>query len=160
VAAQLNPFYDLASRAIFRYDGTLDKLVGDQVMGFFGAPIGRDDHARRAVATAREILDAVSGLGTTERLSVGVGIASGEAFVGNVGGGDVTDYTVLGDTVNVAARLQGEAASGEILVSEETYAAVATEFPYAKRQELVLKGKSGAVIAWEIMQDWPRRGSA
>jgi adenylate cyclase len=63
VAVQLNRFYELASRAIFRYDGTLDKLVGDQVMGFFGAPIGRDDHAGRAVATAREILEAVSGSG-------------------------------------------------------------------------------------------------
>jgi adenylate cyclase len=100
VAVQLNHFYELASCAIFRYDGTLDKLVGDQVMGFFGAPIGRDDHAGRAVATARGILEAVSGLGTMEGWSVGVGITSGEAFVGNVGGGDMTDDTVLGGTVN------------------------------------------------------------
>ena len=56
VAVQLNRFYDVASKAIFRHDGTLDKLVGDQVMGFFGAPIGRDDHAKRAVKTAREIM--------------------------------------------------------------------------------------------------------
>ena len=157
VALQLNRFYELASRAIFRRDGTLDKLVGDQVMGFFGAPIGRDDHARRAVATAREILRSVQELEAGDGLNVGIGISSGAAFVGNVGGGEVTDYTVVGDTVNVAARLQGAAAAGEILIAEETYAQVASDFPYARRQELSLKGKSGSVIAWEITRDRLRR---
>jgi adenylate cyclase len=126
-------------------------------MAFFGAPIGRDDHAERAVATGREIMRAVRAPEAGESWSVGIGISTGEAFVGNVGGGEVADYTVLGDTVNVAARLQGEAASGEILVANETYASVATEFPYAKRRELLLKGKSEPVIAWEIMRDALRR---
>jgi len=67
--------------------------------------------------------------------------------VGNVGEGAVTDYTVLGDTVNVAARLQGAAASGEILVTEETYAHVETDFPNASSRELDLKGKSEPVRA-------------
>lgn len=87
-----------------------------------------------------------------ERLGIGIGIATGEAFVGNVGGGEVVDYTVIGDTVNVAARLQSEAAAGEILISRETYARVVMEFPFAKRHELLLKGKSQPVIAWEIGQ--------
>jgi adenylate cyclase len=152
VAVQFNRFYDVASKAIFRHDGTLDKLVGDQVMGFFGAPIGRDDHAKRAVKTAREIMRNVAA-GSGEPLGIGIGISTGEAFVGNVGGGEVTDYTVLGDTVNVAARLQGEAASGEILVAQETYSQIVTEFPHAKRHELLLKGKSEPVIAWEIARD-------
>jgi adenylate cyclase len=157
VALQLNRFYEIASRAIFRQDGTLDKLVGDQVMGFFGAPIGRDDHSRRAVATAQEIVCGVQELGPESSLAVGIGIASGEAFVGNVGSGDVTDYTALGDTVNVAARLQGEAAAGEILIAEETHRQIASDFPHAKRRELLLKGKSDAVIAWEITQERFRR---
>ena len=80
-------------------------------------------------------------------LRVGAGIASGDAFVGNVGGGAVTDYTVLGDTVNVAARLQGAAASGEILVTEETYRHVESEFPNAPSRDLELKGKSEPVRA-------------
>jgi len=63
----------------------------------------------------------------------------------------VTDYTVLGDTVNVAARLQGEAAAGEILITDETYASVRNVFPSAARRELVLKGKSEPVIAWQIV---------
>jgi adenylate cyclase len=62
----------------------------------------------------------------------------------------VTDYTVLGDTVNVAARLQGEAAAGEILISQETYSQVASEFPCATRRELLLKGKSEPVVAWQV----------
>jgi len=150
VAAQLNRFYELASNAIFRHDGTLDKLVGDQVMAFFGAPIQHVDHARRAVETAVEILRDVMDPAAQIGLRVGAGISSGEAFVGNVGGGDVTDYTVLGDTVNVAARLQGEAAAGEILVSDETYASVGDLFSKASRRELLLKGKSEPVIAWQI----------
>ena len=66
-----------------------------------------------------------------EHLHIGAGIATGEAFVGSVGEGAVTDYTVLGDTVNVAARLRGVAASGEILLTEETYSHVDSEFPNA-----------------------------
>jgi adenylate cyclase len=150
VAVRLNRFYEVASRAIFRQDGTLDKLVGDQVMAFFGAPLQRPDHADRAVRTAREIMARVTAASTDLDLSLGIGIASGEAFVGNVGGSGITDYTVLGDTVNVAARLQGEAASGEILITDQTYARVAGKFPHAARRELSLKGKSAPVIAWEI----------
>lgn len=119
-------------------------------MGFFGAPISRKDHPDRAVATAREIMRESLAAASIERFAIGIGIATGEAFVGNVGGGQITDYTVLGDTVNVAARLQSEAAAGEILISQDTYAQVASDFPHAKRRELVLKGKSEPVIAWEI----------
>lgn len=150
MATQLNRFYKTASNAIFRHDGTLDKLVGDQVMGFFGAPIGRNDHAKRAVATAGEIMRESSAAVSAERFGIGIGIATGEAFVG---GGEVADYTVIGDTVNVAARLQSEAAAGEILISQETYVRVVMELPYSKRHELLLKGKSEPVIAWEITQD-------
>jgi adenylate cyclase len=85
-----------------------------------------------------------------DRFKVGIGISTGTAFVGNVGAKDVTDYTVLGDTVNVAARLQGAAAPGEILIAQETFAQVEKQFPNATRRELELKGKSDTVIAWEI----------
>ena len=145
VAERLNKFYALASDAVFRRDGTVDKLVGDQVMAFFGAPVHKHDHARRAVETALEIVRGV--MAQEEGLQVGGGVATGEAFVGNVGGGGVVDYTVLGDTVNVAARLQGAAAAGEILLTEESYAPVAEQFPDAGKRELDLKGKSAVVVA-------------
>lgn len=159
IAERLNGFYEVASRAIFRYDGTLDKLVGDQVMAFFGPPLDHEDHARRAVATAVEIMSAVSQFGDDEKLAIGLGITTGEAFVGNVGGGEVTDYTVLGDTVNVAARLEAQAAPGEILIAQQTYDAIAAEFPGAERRELLLKGKSETVIAWQIAPSAASRSS-
>jgi hypothetical protein len=96
VASRLNRFYSLASNTIFDYDGTLDKLVGDQVMAFFGAPLYTKDHPERAVEAALQIISGMSGLAQIEHLQVGAGIATGEAFVGNVGEGAVTDYTVLG----------------------------------------------------------------
>ena len=145
VAERLNKFYALASDAVFRRDGTVDKLVGDQVMAFFGAPVHQHDHARRAVETALEIVGSV--MAEEEGLQVGGGVATGEAFVGNVGGGGVVDYTVLGDTVNVAARLQGAAAAGEILLTEDSYAAVKDQYLNAPTRDLELKGKSGTVTA-------------
>jgi adenylate cyclase len=147
VVERLNRFYSLATNAVFEYDGTVDKLVGDQVMAFFGAPVHAEDHPRRAIETAITIMRGVGELAKEHALEVGAGIATGEAFVGNVGGGGVTDYTVLGDTVNVAARLQGAAAPGEILVTQESYTFVESEFPSAPRRELELKGKSGTVVA-------------
>jgi len=151
VAQRLNRFYLLASKAIFDDDGTLDKLVGDQVMAFFGAPLYAEDHPARAVQVAVRILQGTHDLAQADGLYVGAGIATGEAFVGNVGGGEVTDYTVLGDTVNVAARLQGAAAAGEILVTEETYAAVAPKFPDLPPREIELRGKSEPVRARAIV---------
>jgi adenylate cyclase len=145
VAERLNRFYKLATDAVFERDGTLDKMVGDQVMAFFGAPVHQHNHERRAVETAVEIVRGV--MAAEEGLQVGAGVASGEAFVGNVGSGGVTDYTALGDTVNIAARLQGAAAAGEILLTEETYAAVKDQFPRAATRDLELKGKSGTVTA-------------
>jgi adenylate cyclase len=150
VAAHLNRFYDIATQAIFRHDGTLDKLVGDGVMAFFGAPWHWHDHPKRAVETALAILRGVSAMAEKDRLNVGIGISTGEAFVGNVGAADVTDYTVLGDTVNVAARLQGAALPGEILLGRETYAYVKGWFPDATRKELDLKGKTDPVEAWSV----------
>lgn len=150
VATRLNRFYDIATQAIFRHDGTLDKLVGDEVMAFFGAPLHWRDHPRRAVTAALEILRDVGALAEQDRLLIGIGISTGQAFVGNVGGKDFTDYTVLGDTVNVAARLQGAAAPGEVLLADETFQPVAGQFPKAARRELALKGKTDSVIAWEI----------
>ena len=147
VAERLNHFYALATNAVFHFDGTLDKLVGDQVMAFFGAPVYEHDHPRRAVESALKIMRGVMALGAEKALQVGAGVATGEAFVGNVGEGATKDYTVLGDTVNVAARLQGAAAPGEILLTQESYAFVEAQFPNAPRRELELKGKSGTVVA-------------
>jgi adenylate cyclase len=117
-------------------------------MAFFGAPLSAQDHPRRAVTTGLKILRRMNELIPDHQLQVGAGIASGEAFVGNVGGGTVTDYTVIGDTVNIAARLQSAAGPGELLVSERTYAQVASQFPAAPSVDLELKGKNLPIRAW------------
>ncbi|MEK7215388.1 MAG: adenylate/guanylate cyclase domain-containing protein [Chloroflexota bacterium] len=145
LAARLNRFYWLATDAVFRFDGTLDKLVGDEVMAFFGSPFHVDDHPHRAVSAARAILEGMAQQEPSLHLPVGAGIATGEAFVGNVGRDDVKDFTVLGDVVNTAARLQAEAAPGELIMTEETYAHVSKEFPDAEPRTLELKGKSRPV---------------
>lgn len=153
VATHLNRFYRVAANAVFDQDGTLDKLIGDAVMAFFGHPIHYMDHPRRAIEAARVILHGVAAVGGDEPLMVGAGVACGEAYVGNVGEGEVQDFTVLGDVVNVAARLQALAAPGELLVTEEAYAAVRDLYPDAPQRELEVKGKSQPVPA-RVLNVW------
>jgi adenylate cyclase len=118
-AALLNRFYRVATDTLVRHDAVIDKLIGDEVMAFFVRGISGPGYRRRAVDAGIELLSAV-GYGTPEGpwLSMGVAVNAGLAYVGNVGDA-VTDFTALGDTVNVAARMQGEAASGELLIREE-----------------------------------------
>ena len=154
--SRLNPFYSLAAREVFAMDGTLDKMVGDQVMAFFGAPFKPEDHAIRAVRVA---LNIVSGLdkiaGEEAELPVGGGVATGEVYMGNVGEGEVRDFTVIGDAVNIAARLQAAAGPGEVLVTEETYLAVSTEFATSGQRTLELKGKEAPLVAYALRLQRP-----
>jgi adenylate cyclase len=115
-AALMGRFYETATRTLLRHDAVIDKLIGDEVMAFFVQGISGPEYRRRAVLAGLDLLRAV-GYGTPEGpwLEVGLGINAGVAFVGNVGG-EVTDFTALGDAVNVAARLQSHAAGGQLLV--------------------------------------------
>jgi adenylate cyclase len=140
---RLNRFYNLAAQTVFRLDGTLDKLIGDQVMAFFGAPFRSEDHQARAVQAALDIVSAVEAMaGDGESLHVGGGVATGEMFMGNVGEGEVQDITVIGDVVNTPARVQAAAGPGEVLATEETYRQVAQRFADAPQRILEVKGKS------------------
>ena len=146
LVARLNRFYELATQAVLAFDGTLDKMVGDQVMAFFGPPFRPKDHPRRAVRAALDIVASVGSMDADgEGFRVGAGIGTGEAFVGNVGEEGVRDFTAIGDVVNTAARLQGEAKPGEVLIMETTYLPVAADFPDAPQRSLTLKGKSEPV---------------
>ena len=158
VVVRLNRFYSLAAQAVFDLDGTLDKMVGDQVMAFFGAPFRPKDHAQRAVQAAMDIVTSVQTTGEeSESLPVGGGVGTGQALVGNVAEGEIRDFTAIGDVVNTAARLQGEAQSGEVLVMEETYAPVAALFPDAPQRTLKLKGKAEPVVA-RVLQASSQKG--
>jgi adenylate cyclase len=160
IAAHLNHFYSVATSIFARHDAVIDKLVGDEVMALWHPGFaGKDLYISKMVAAAKELLRAVGfGSGEEPWLPLGLGLDAGQAFVGNVGEGSVKDFTALGDVVNTAARLQGQAKPGEIVMSERVYeAAGATLFPDARRVQLDLKGKSEAVAA-RIAELAARRG--
>ncbi len=144
-AELLNRFYATATEVILRHDGLVDKLIGDEAMALFIPGVAGPDYRRRALSAARELLEAV-GYGSPGGpwLQVGVGLNAGEAFVGNVGGA-VVDFTALGDAVNVAARLQGDAGPGELIVNAGLLEDLDAELPQARHRELDARGRGEAV---------------
>lgn len=122
----LNECMERLSRAVDAEGGVVDKFIGDEIMAVFGAPVVQEDHARRAVRAALRMREGITEINEARAtsgkapLGLGIGIASGIAVAGNMGSADRLNYTVLGETVNLAARLTDEAAAGDILVSEGT----------------------------------------
>jgi adenylate cyclase len=148
VARHLNRFYAVATRVLAGHDAVIDKLVGDEVMALWlPGYAGREEYIAKMVAAAEELLRAVGFGGEGEPwLPLGLGLDHGFAFVGNVGSGEVKDFTALGDVVNTAARLQAQAKPGQIVMSERVYQEAATvRFPEAPMVEMNLKGKSEPV---------------
>lgn len=149
----LNAYLSIAADVIFRYGGTLDKFMGDGVMAFFNAPIPQADHALRAVVAAWEIRERVAAEGPEvngSHLTFGIGIHTGEAIVGNVGSKELMNYTALGDTVNVAKRLQEMAAKAQILLSGETYRLVKDIAESIALGQQRLPGRQAPVEVWEL----------
>ena len=148
----VNRFYEVGSKALLSAEGLLGQIQGDLVMGLFVPGLaGKKAYRRKSVEGALGLLNAVGyGHPGDNWLEVGIGIASGEEFVGNVGGGGYIDFTALGDVTNTAARLSSVAAAGETLVDAATYDDVAELYPDAERRELELKGKSEPVVAYAI----------
>lgn len=126
VIGLLNECMECLSQAIDVEGGVVDKFIGDEVMAVFGAPVTQDDHAQRAVAAALRMRAGMADLNEARQargerpLGVGVGINSGIAVAGNMGSTNRLNYTVVGDAVNLASRLAGQAKAGEILISEAT----------------------------------------
>ncbi len=154
VVETLNRVFRALSHVVFAHRGTFDKYLGDGLMAFYGAPIAGDDDARRAVETAIEMqlqfheLAEESGV-AMQGLGLGIGMHSGEAIVGNIGSDRVMDYTVVGDTVNIAKRLQEVALAGQTLVSQATLLMVPGVA--ARRLEpLDLPGRQEPVLAYVI----------
>jgi len=147
VVAALNELYEAVVPVILRHGGHPNKFIGDGLLAVFGAPRRHPDHAARAVAAAREIADVV-GQGLGGRLRVGVGVNSGRAVVGTVGGGGRRDFTVIGDPVNTAARVEAatRVTGDDILITESTLRAIGPDGEqFEERPSAPLKGKSATV---------------
>jgi adenylate cyclase len=148
----LNRYFSRQVEVIFRHGGTLDKFIGDCIMAFWGAPLEDSRHAEHAVAAALEMEQVLIAfreeLGEAGRgFDVGIGINSGTAVVGFIGSEQKLDYTAIGDTVNLASRIEGltKEAASRILVSRDTMEACGDAFEFASRGSFKVKGRAQEV---------------
>lgn len=153
VPVLLDRFYELASRVILRHEGVLGQISGDKVMGLFVPGLCGGDYPERAVGAAAALLEAV-GHGTTRGpwLEIAIGIATGEGFCGNVGGGGYKDFTAVGEVPNAAERLSARAGSGQVVVDSATCKA-AHRFTFASGDGIVLGAKTPAVDTFRLLAD-------
>jgi len=158
MAKLLTEYFTEMVECVFRHGGTLDKFIGDAVMAQWGAPLGETDDVDRAMEAALDMMVALDQL--NERwaadgrptLQIGIGLNYGEAFAGNIGSDRRLEYTVIGDTVNVASRLCSKAGKGEILVSEEFKSALKTPPRLQTLEPMELKGKSQPVPVYKVVR--------
>jgi class 3 adenylate cyclase/tetratricopeptide (TPR) repeat protein len=152
----LDRFFDRVVPEVHRFEGTVNQFLGDGFMALYGAPVAHEDHARRAVLSALAIRRAlaegiaVPGISKVD-LAVRQGINTGFVVIGKIGENLRMDYTAVGDTTNVAARLQQVAASGDILIGEPTQRAVASMVQFDAIGPLQLKGKAHPVAAYRVL---------
>jgi class 3 adenylate cyclase len=156
VVETLNTVFSELTKVVFKWKGTFDKYMGDAVMAFYGAPVSYDDDTWRAIQTAWELRQVFSELMKSRQdpgladLGLGIGLHSGEAVVGNVGSETMMDYTVIGDTANVARRLQEVAKKEQILISEATYAQVSDRLQASCLPPQRVHGRQEPVVCYEV----------
>jgi class 3 adenylate cyclase len=155
--AMINEAFDLMSRAVFRYEGTIAQLQGDAMLAFFGAPVAHEDDPERAIFAALDMLEATAEFAAQLKATHGIdfqiraGINSGPVMVGNVGSDLRYEYTALGDAVNVAARMQTAARPGTILVTEMTRRLTGDTFDLEDLGEIEVKGKTEPIHVFRVL---------
>jgi adenylate cyclase len=168
VAAHLNAYFPAMVNAIFAHRGTVDDFIGDGILAVFGAPLPDPDHPRQAVRAAIDMQQALARLNQEwdtrglPTLRMGVAVHTGEVFAGNVGGADRVKYTVIGDTVNATARLEGlnKDLGTTMLITEETRLAVGDLVETRARGEIPVKGREEPLRVHELVRlrtDGPSR---
>jgi adenylate cyclase len=155
VVEVLNAYLEISTSLIIQYGGYVDKFIGDAVMGVFGVPVFRSDHVERAVRAAVRIQEALlqeSRKGNPLLAVVGFSIHTGVVVAGNVGSQSKMEYTVIGDSVNVAARLNALAGAGEVVVSQQ----VKDKLDHLMSTEALgpqkIKGKSQPIEAYKVLR--------
>jgi class 3 adenylate cyclase len=154
VRAILHPYYASLRERIESFGGTVEKFIGDAVMGVFGAPVAHGDDPERAVRAALKIGDAVSEMNARDPrldLQVRMAVNTGEAIVSLDARIEEAEYMIAGDVVNTASRLQTHAPTGSILVGEETYRCTRSVIEYEAVEPVVAKGKRLPVAAWRVV---------
>jgi len=160
VVALLNPYLEAMSKVIYKHGGTVDKYEGDAIIAFFGEPVPYKDHAVRALRASLDMRKALVELkdqwakeGRPSKIEMGIGINSGEVFVGMVGSEQRINYTVIGDNANLASRLQDLTKTYDwpILISESTYQHVKNEFDCEFADAVTVKGKTKAVNVYKVL---------
>ena len=153
MAAQLNEYFAAMVECVFRHNGALDKFIGDSIMAYWGAPVASDDDADRAVLAALDMQDQLHALNlrwaaaARPMLHAGIGINLGDAFVGNIGSPRRLEYTLIGDTVNLASRLCSLARGGETLISDAVRSELKRPFFMRARPELVPQRYKGPAVS-------------
>jgi adenylate cyclase len=159
VVAMLNEYFEQMVDSIFKFEGTLDKFMGDGIMAIWGAPVNHPDDAIRCVLSS---LDQMQRLGEFNRdrvaknlhpVAVGIGIHTGELVAGYVGSSKALSYTVIGDTVNTSARLCGIAAAGQVVVSETTLSRLGNRFEFEELPPAHLKGKEKPLRLFNVKNE-------
>jgi adenylate cyclase len=156
VSLLLNDYFSRMTDIIFKYEGTLDKYIGDAIMAVFGAPLDMPDHCVRAIKAALEMRDQLEAFNADRKegptIRIRIGINSGKAVAGELGGINKKEYTVLGDTVNTASRLESSVAKPmQVVVGENTYNATKAHFDFRSLGPATLKGKERTVEVYEVL---------
>ena len=162
----LNEYLGAMTDILFQRWGTLDKYIGDAIMGFWGSPFPQDDHAARACSCALDMRARLKELNRKwqaegrRQLAIGIGINTGEVNVGNMGSSKRFAWTVMGDNVNLSSRLEGITKEYHVqcVVSESTYLATKDRFIYREIDRIRVKGKTVPVTIYELL-DWARNES-
>ena len=152
----LNQYFSAMTDIVFSYGGTLDKYIGDGLMAVFGAPMEREHDAERAILAAKEMKQELTVMmaeqGTRRKIfDIRIGINTGRVVAGNIGSPKRMDYTVIGDPVNIASRLESIAKPNQILIGEDTYRAVKDKFKTREIGPKRVKGRSGKIMVYEVL---------